>query len=52
MHKFKPLAKTAFDNWTEEQCKWIASHSQAGDIAKKVALYVLKKKFNIAADGA
>lgn len=45
MHKFKPLAATAFKSWTQEQCEWIAKHSKVDDIARKVALYILKKKF-------
>lgn len=46
-HTFKPLASIAFTNWTQEQCKWIVSTAKVGDIARKVALYVLKKKYEI-----
>jgi len=45
-HKFKPLASIAFTNWTQDQCKWIVATSKADDIARKVALYVLKKKYD------
>jgi hypothetical protein len=47
-HKFKSLASIAFDNWTQDQCKWIIDNSKVDDVARKVALYVMKKKFNIA----
>ena len=46
-HKFKPLARVAFKQWTLDQCKWIYENSKADDIAKKVAAFVMKKKFNL-----
>lgn len=45
-HSFKPLAAIAFQKWTQEQCEWIAKTARPGDIAKKVAEYVLKKKYD------
>lgn len=46
---FKQLAKVGFQKWTLEQCKWIARESKMEAIERKVALFVMKKKFNIAA---
>lgn len=50
-HKFKPLAAIAFTNWTQEQCKWIVRTAKVDDIARKVALYVLKKKYDYSIQG-
>jgi hypothetical protein len=43
---FKELAKVGMEKWTKEDTEWIYNNSKSDSVEKKVAAWVLKKKFN------
>lgn len=46
MNTFTSLGKVGMTKWTEEQAEWVYKNSKADSLEKKVARWVLKKKFN------